>query len=285
MAAEFVTPTSLRDWPLPEAGSSKQERGDVLVIGGARKTPGAAMLTGLAALRAGAGRLTLAVADSVAPAVAVSLLEAGVVGLEETESRAIRGEGVRALADDIESAGCIVAGPGLDDPEEAAALLRTLAELVPDETPVLLDAYALGTLKDEKKARETLAGRLLLTPNATEAGFLLGRDVDDLEKDTAELAATYGAVVSCMSVVADPDGGLWTITTGHSGLATSGSGDVLAGVMAGLRARGAEPAQAACWAAYLHAAAGDRLSARVGPLGFLARELLEELPVLLRELG
>jgi ADP-dependent NAD(P)H-hydrate dehydratase len=283
--AEPVTPSSLREWELPAAGPSKQDRGDVLVIGGARKTPGAAVLAGLAALRVGAGRLTLAVADTVAPAVAATVLEAGVVGLEETASQAVRGAGIDVLAHDIGSAACVVAGPGLDDPEEAAALLRTLADLVPDHTPVLLDAYALGTLKDEREVRDRLAGRLLLTPNATEAGFLLGRDVDDLEHDTAELASTYGAVVSCMSVIADPDGRLWTITTGHSGLATSGSGDVLAGAIAGLRARGAEPAQAACWAAYLHAAAGDRLSARIGPLGFLARELLDELPVLLRELG
>ena len=71
---------------------------------------------------------------------------------------------------------------------------------------------------------------------------------------------------------------------GHSGLATSGSGDVLAGAVGGLLARGAEPAQAACWAKYLHAAAGERLAARIGRLGFLAREVLAELPLVLSEL-
>lgn len=285
MSPEPITPASLRDWPLPAPGTSKHSRGSVLVIGGARKTPGAAVLTGLAALRVGAGRLTLGIAGSVAPAVAATVYEAGVVGLEETPSGAVRGSAVASLGDEIGSADCVVVGPGLDDPDEAAALLRTLLTVLPDETAVLLDAYALGTLAAERGVQDALRGRLTLTPNITEAGFLLEREPGDLERDTVELAARYGAVVSCMSVIAEPGGRLRQVTTGHAGLATSGSGDVLAGAMAGLRARGAEPAQAACWAAYLHAAAGDRLSARIGPLGFLARELLDELPPLLTELG
>ena len=285
MAAEFVTPSSLRAWSLPAPGSSKQARGDVLVIGGARKTPGAAMLTGLAALRVGAGRLSLAVAESVAPTVAVSVLEAGVVPLPETTGGSVLGSEIGVLADDIAGAGCVVAGPGLDDPDEAAALVRSLADLVGDDTPVLLDAYALGTLAYEKDAGKKLAGRLILTPNTTELGFLLGRDPGDLADDTAEVADRFGAVVTCMSAVAEPGGRRWQITTGHEGLATSGSGDVLAGAIAGVWARGADAPQAACWGTYLHAAAGDRLSARIGPLGFLARELLDELPVLLTELS
>jgi ADP-dependent NAD(P)H-hydrate dehydratase len=285
VAAELITPASLRAWPLPEPGSSKQARGDVLVIGGARKTPGAAMLAGLAALRVGAGRLSLAIADSVAPTVAAAVPEAGVIGLPETAGRAVRGDAIRVLADDIASAGCVVAGPGLDDPEEAAALVRTLADLVGDDTPVLLDAYALGTLAKEETAAQRLSGRLLLTPNMTELGFLLDREPENLADDTAEAADRFGAVVTCMSSIAEPGGRRWQVTTGHEGLATSGSGDVLAGALAGLRARGADADQAACWGTYLHAAAGDRLSARIGPLGFLARELLDELPVLLSELG
>ncbi|MCU1569780.1 MAG: carbohydrate kinase, YjeF related protein [Naasia sp.] len=282
---EPITPASLRQWPLPEAGSSKHQRGDVLIIGGARRTPGAAVLAGLGALRVGAGRITLGIAESVAPAVAAVFPEAGVMGLPETASGAVRGAGVTALARDISGASCVVAGPGLDDPDEAAILLRELVDLLEDETPVLLDAYALGTLAGETRVRERLSGRLLLTPNVTEAGFLLGRDPGELEDDAAEIADRYGAVVSLMQMVAEPGGRRWEVTTGHSGLATSGSGDVLAGAMAGLRARGADSAQAACWAGYLHSAAGDRLSARIGPLGFLARELLDELPPLLTELG
>lgn len=101
--------------------------------------------------------------------------------------------------------------------------------------------------------------------------MLLGRELGgDVATDIAEIADRYQAVVSCQGVVAGPDGRTWLIGAGHGGLATSGSGDVLAGALAGLLARGADGDQAACWATHVHAAAGDRLAAGVGPLGFLA---------------
>jgi ADP-dependent NAD(P)H-hydrate dehydratase len=99
-------------------------------------------------------------------------------------------------------------------------------------------------------------------------------------------------VVSCQGLIARPSGGdeveeseLWQMTTGYGGLGTSGSGDVLAGAIAGLRARGTTGPQAACWGTHLHAAAADRLASRMGPLGFLARELADELPALMLELN
>lgn len=281
---EPVTPAFLRNWPLPKSSGSKHERGNVLVIGGARRTPGAAMLAGIASLRVGAGRLTLAVGESSATAVAVAIPESGVLGLPESTAGAVLASGLSAIEKDIANASCILAGPGLDDPGQAGALLRALALLAPTDTPVILDAFALGPLPKVREAGEALAGRLMLTPNTTEAGFLLGRDAGDPSDDAAEIADRFGAVVNLMDVVAEPGGRRWQITTGPVGLATSGSGDVLAGALAGIRARGADAEQAACWAGYLHAAAGDRLAARVGPVGFLASEILDELPALLAEL-
>lgn len=99
------------------------------------------------------------------------------------------------------------------------------------------------------------------------------------------IARKFGAVVSCRGRIAAPDGQQWEISTGYEGLGTSGSGDVLAGAVVGLLARGASPSQAACWATHAHAAAGDRLAAKVGALGYLARELVDELPAVLTELG
>lgn len=309
-AAEPVTPTLLRDWPLPGGGAGKDDRGSVLVIGGARKTPGAALLAGTAALRAGAGRLTLGVAGSTAVQVAVALPEAGVVGLAETEDGAVQGAGVPVLADELQKAAAVLVGPGLDDPGETESLLRELLKLdsgtpAADGGPaggrpaVVLDAYALGCLPELLDELGPWAGRLILTPNITESGILLGRDVKDLHRDVGEIAKRYGAVVSCQGVIAGPgrekagSSGdsdragvqLWEITTGYGGLGTSGSGDILAGAIAGLRARGTTDAQATCWGTHLHAAAGDRLASRLGGLGYLARELADELPALMMELG
>ena len=283
---EIVTPALLRDWRLPATESSKYGRGQVLVVGGARGTPGAAMLAAVAALRAGAGRLTLAVAESVAVAVAVALPESGAVGLPETAGGSVRGDGADRLASTVGSSDAVLVGPGLDDAEETAALLRGLVPHVGADTRVVLDAYALGVLPGLDDVVAALAGRLVLTPNRGEAERLLGEEIaaEDLSDAVVEIARRYDAVVSCYGTVADTTGHRWQMSTGYGGLATSGSGDVMAGVLSGLLARGADREQAACWGTHLHAAAGDRLAARIGPTGYLARELLDELPVVLAEL-
>jgi hydroxyethylthiazole kinase-like uncharacterized protein yjeF len=289
-----VTPSLLRSWQLPGPGSGKDDRGSVLVIGGARKTPGATLLAGTAALRAGAGRLTLAVAESAAVPLAVALPEAGVIGLPETPSGSVRSDGIAALETELGAADAILIGPGLDNPDETAGLLRELLRQVPgNETPtIVIDAYALGILQRLQRELREWGGPLILTPNPTESGLLLGRDLRDLRADAASIAEKYQAVISCQGIIvqpADPDptaaAHCWEITTGSGGLGTSGSGDVLAGTITGLRARGATSAQAACWGTHLHAAAGDRLASRKGSPGYLARELADELPSLMMELS
>lgn len=286
--AELVTPNLLRGWQLSTEAGGKDDRGTVLVVGGARRTPGAAMLTGLAALRVGAGRLTLAVAESAAVAAAVALPECGVVGLPENHRGSVRGEDLAVLEDDAAAADVIVIGPGLDDAAEAAVLLRNIAPLLGERTALVLDAYALGVLADLGDVYPRWAGRLVLTPNPVEAARLLGRNLSDDLDMTAELpriAEKYQAVVSGQGFIAGPDGSLWEVPAGNPGLGTSGSGDVLAGAAGGLLARKASPEQAACWATFLHATAGDRLSATMGPLSFFARELLDAMPEVLAELA
>lgn len=284
-----ITPTLLRSWGLPMDAASKYDRGQVLVIGGARPTPGAVMLAGLAALRVGAGRLTLAVADSVATPVAVAVPEAGVLALAETSTGSVRGGAVSAIAEQVSAADVVLVGPGLDDADEAGALLENLLPHLGPEAVLAVDAYALGALPRVTDALGPVRGRLILTPNPAEAARLLDADpqdgLDDLVGGLAEIAARYGAVVSCQGLVVGPDVPAREITTGSGGLSTSGSGDVLAGAIAGFAARGLPCDQAAAWGTHVHAAAGDRLTASVGPYGFLAGELCSELPRVLRELA
>lgn len=281
--APALTPALLRSWPLPDREGDKDARGAVLVVGGARATPGAAMLAGLAALRVGAGRLTLAVASSVGVGVAVALPETGVLALPETATGSVRGAPADVLGDELGRADVVLVGPGLDDPDGTRVVVDDVCAALPATTPVVLDAYALGVLPDLHDARRTLAGRLVLTPNTAEAARLLDRDDLGPADAAAAIADRYGAVVALSGHVAAPDGGAWQSATGHSGLGTSGSGDVLAGAVCGLLAGGAELAHAACWGVALHTAAGDRLTAQVGPIGFLARELVDALPRVLLE--
>ncbi|QCW49345.1 NAD(P)H-hydrate dehydratase [Nocardioides dongxiaopingii] len=283
---EVVTPELLRGWPLPGPGASKKSRGQAVVIGGAARTPGGVVLGGLAALRVGAGHLQLALADSAAPAVAATFPEAGVLGLEETAGGGVRGRAAaEACSQMVAGADAVLVGPGLDDPEEAQALVEGILDVVPDDAVLVLDAFALGVLAAvEDRVRER-GDRVVLTPNADELARLLERDCEPVLDDVVEAAERYCCCVTAQGLVADGQGRSWRVPLGHPGLATAGSGDVLAGSVVGLLARGATPAQGACWGTYLHAMAGERLASAVGEVGFLARELVDQLPAIVSELG
>lgn len=273
-----VDADALRRWPLPRPEGDKRARGDVVVIGGSLRSPGAVRLAGEAALRAGAGRLTIVLSSVIAVDVATSLPECGVVPLTSTRAGGVLGRSVALAANDLAATDAVLVGPGLDDLGETCALLDALPAHLGDDVSVVLDAYALGALALRPSLADAYAGRLVLTPNRIEAAALLGRELGDSEDPTAEIAARFQAVVSCFGTVADADGKNWTVEAGNSGLGTSGSGDVLAGTITGLSARGATPEQAATWGTWAHGTAGEALADRIGPIGFLASELLPEIP-------
>lgn len=276
--AEVVTPRLLRSWTLPQVddGGDKHTRGTVLAVGGAVTTPGALLLTGLAALRVGAGKLQMLTVEATAVALAVAVPEAMVVGVG-----GLGAESADEVASRAESVTALVVGPGLLDEEPAADLLQGVLPRL-EGTPVLLDGQALRALARDPSLLRGVAA--VLTPNSSELAHLLGGD-ELAGREAAEQAARrYDAVVCAPGWVAAPDGRVWCVEAGGIGLGTSGSGDVLAGLVGGVLARGAEPAQAAVWGQYLHAAAGDLLTARIGRVGFLARELLDEVPLVLGQL-
>ncbi|MFG1603949.1 NAD(P)H-hydrate dehydratase [Actinoplanes sp. NPDC049265] len=269
---QVITRRLLREWPLPAPQGGKKSRGTVLVVGGSRFTPGAVLLAGESALRAGAGRLQLAVDGGIAAALSITVPEAKVVSLPGADDD-LPAE-LRELA---EEADVLAIGPGLDDIEQTSRLIGDLLDVADKNAAVVLDAYALGAISNDPDLLSGRPQRVVLTPNTTEAAHLLGHDPgDDLSAAAQAVAAQRQAVVSLHSHIAAPDGRIWRDESGDAGLGTSGSGDVLAGIIAGLLGRGAEPAQAACWGAYAHAVSGQRLIPRHGRTGFLARELVEE---------
>lgn len=296
--AIVVTPAVLRGWPLPRPGTSgdKGDRGQVVVIGGSSETVGAASLAGVAAMRAGAGKLQLATAAPVAAALAVGLPEALVAGLPVTGSGALRADPatLERLGSMVATARAVLVGPGLSDPQQARPLVEAVLAALPDDAAIVLDAMAAtcGAVASDGKAEPqfaSLAERAILTPNPAEAAWLLETDSETISATPAgevvrDLIELTGAVVAMRGCVGASDGRMWFGQSGHSGLGTSGSGDVAGGITTGLAARGAEPAQAAVWGVHVHAEAGERLAARLGPLGFLARELLDEVPPVLAQL-
>ncbi|MFD0599662.1 NAD(P)H-hydrate dehydratase [Catellatospora coxensis] len=221
--------------------------------------------------------LQLAVEESTATALSIQVPEALVLDLPEPGQ--VLPDRLAELAG---QASAVAIGPGLGDIDHAAALLRHVLAATRPETTVVLDAYALGALSKDPSLTADRPGSYVLTPNIDEARYLLGGDLDeDLTDVAVRIAQRYRAVVSLFGRIAEPDGRTWWEQTGGSGLGTSGSGDVRAGVVTGLLCRGAQPAQAACWAAYAHAGSAQRLAPRFGRIGFLAREIADEIPAVL----
>ena len=287
---ELLTPGRLRAWPLPDATGDKESRGELLVLGGTRATPGAPLLAGEAGLRAGAGKLALATAASTAASLGVAVPEAQVVALGEDDDGNVAEAAAEAVLERASSAAALLVGPGFCDPAAAVALLRRVLPRV--DLPVVVDAVGSAYLTEEPDGLAHLGGRAVLTVNVTELARTAGVGESDVEEDPVavarKVAERSGVVVLCGGTgkcVAEPGGGAWRIDGGGPGLGVSGSGDVQAGIVAGLVARGADAAQAAAWGGYLHARVGERLAAAVGTVGFLARELPAQVPAALAELG
>lgn len=282
----------LRAWPLPQPGpeSDKEQRGRVLVIGGSREIPGALLLAANAALNAGAGKIALATVASVAPSVATTVPEARVIALPETDSGGIDPTGASQLMELLGSVDAVLVGPGMQDEDAVIELCRALLGGVRDAI-LVLDAAAMSVARHSQQSI-ALPRSTIMTPHAGELAHLTGEDKDDIVANAAQHArAAAGrwratiALKGATTIIATPGEAHWRHTGGNAGLGISGSGDVLAGLIAGLAARGAPPAQATVWGVALHARAGERLAARSGPLGYLPRALSAEVPALLDALA
>ena len=266
----------LAEMPLPDHGdtATKHERGVVLVIGGGRETPGAALLAGVAALRVGAGKLQIVISESAAPALAAAIPEARVIGVPETDRGELAAAAAPIVAERAAGASAVLIGPGVLDRSGLEAIVPAVLDAT--DGSVVLDASAVSTLR----RRDARRPNVLAVPNPGELAEL-GFD------DALAAARELDVVVACRdaeTVIATPDGRAWIDRSGSVTLATSGSGDVASGAVAGLAARGASRETAAVWGARVHGVAGERLAARVGPLGVLARDLLDELPRVLTDL-
>ncbi len=290
--AQLITERLLRAWPLPslQSDADKQARGDVLVVGGSREIPGAVLLAGEAALRAGAGRVRLATAREVAIAVATAFPEARVMGLPTTATGELSGRGLSSVKQELAFCTAVLLGPGMCE-ERAAVVVLSQARRVKAGSALVLDAAALRVLQGHTAfARGSLRG-VIATPHAGEMAELWGCERSEVERAGLDLAREAARTLEVCVVlkgtetwIAAPDGRVFHNVAGNVGLATAGSGDCLAGLIAGLAARGADEVQAAVWGVYLHARAGESLRRKYGLLGYLARELGAEVPRLLDKL-
>lgn len=293
MTVALLDAELLASTPLPRLSpnSDKEERGAVLVVAGGAAVPGAAVLAGRAALRAGAGKLQVVTTRRLLGPLGAVLPEAGMLRARETRRLEIAmpsGPGVSAFGAQADS---VVIGPGMAPRKTPRLFARSLMEAFPF-LPMVVDAAALPSPSEAEIFSRLANGRVVLTPHAGEMARLLDLSREEvlaeplaMARDAAGRLRSVVVMKGPVTFIATPSGLAWRHPGGVAGLATSGSGDVLAGLIAGFMARGASPLQAAQWGVYIHAAAGRRLASNLGSLGFLASELPDQIPGLLDEVS
>jgi ADP-dependent NAD(P)H-hydrate dehydratase len=287
-----IDPAWIDAHPLPPiaAGSDKNGRGRVLVVGGAEFVPGALRLTGEAALRAGAGKLQMATVKAAAMSLAVLMPEAAMIALPADADGEIASDAVALIAERLARCDALIMGPGMSAAQQTSDLVSAVLRQVEDETIVILDAAALTCASDLQADIKARRGRVIITPHHGELSYLTGTKPETIAADPAyaarEVADEYQAIVLLKGVetfLAAPSQETLLFDGGCAGLATGGSGDVLAGIIGGLAARSADPIEACAWGTFIHGQAGVALSRQVGTIGFLARELLPLIPRLIDE--
>jgi hydroxyethylthiazole kinase-like uncharacterized protein yjeF len=278
--------------PLPpmDEGSDKNRRGRVLVAGGAEFVPGALRLTGEATLRAGAGKLQMATVRSAALSLGVLVPEAAMIALPAQEDGEIAAEAASLLIEGAPRCDALILGPGMSVSPQTDELVAAILSGVEAPITIILDAAALTAATDLQAVIARHQRRVILTPHHGEMAILAGMSPEAVAADPAavaqDIASRFQAIVLLKgkaSVIADPEKDLLRHEGGCVGLATGGSGDVLAGIIGGLAARGASPHEAAAWGTWVHGQAGRKLESRSGGVGFLARELLPLIPHILND--
>jgi len=289
VAARIITRDVARvGWPPRPRFSHKGSHGHVLVVGGSRSMPGAAQLAALAALRSGAGLVTLAVPASAAPYVTGRDPEILVWAWPDEDGH-FAPDSWRCLEEGPRRYTVLAVGPGVGRWPGGETWLAHLLLGFPG--PVVVDADALAFLAKSRHLLRRRAAPTIVTPHPREMGRLLGREETVAEAARPETARAfarehhvYVVLKGAYSLVACPDGQLYLNPTGSSALAKGGSGDVLTGVVAGLVAQTADVRAALLTGVWLHGRAGERAGDPV-PHAPLARDVIARLPEAMAELA
>lgn len=271
-------------FPLPVRRSDfhKGNCGRLFIVAGSKGMTGAACLASRGALRSGAGLLTLGVPSSEQPIAAAKLTEAMTLPLKCADG-VISQAAYRDILKFAQKSDAVVFGCGIG---RSADISEILCRLVREYEGVLvIDADGINALSENIDILKEKKCRIILTPHIGEMSRLSGADGKEILIDTQSAAAAFASehgvtvALKChRTVVANPDGETYVNNTGNCGMATGGTGDVLAGVIGSLAAQGMLPYEAAADGVFLHGLAGDIAAAEKGVFGMLAGDLAEALP-------
>lgn len=278
-----------KKWRPRPRQSHKGDFGRVLIVAGSKGMHGAAHLAATAALRTGAGLVTLAVPEKIYSVIARREAEVMVRSAPSTRLGTLSEQALKPIGTWLQNQDVLAIGPGLSRHPQTIKLVRKLVKKV--QCFAVIDADALNAFEGEAELFQVLAGRAMLTPHEGEYYRLFGRRPAK-DKQGRIQAACFAARASgvCIvlkgfqTVVADPSGKFYVNTTGNAGMATAGTGDVLTGMAAAILAQGLSVYDSACFAVYLHGRAGDLAARRQGEVSMIASDIILALPEILKRL-
>ena len=275
--------------PLRRRAAHKGTFGHAGIIAGSPGKTGAAAMAAQAALRIGAGLVTVAAPRSVSDVLEAKLLEAMAYPVPETEARTLSKQALEPLLAFAENKTALAIGPGIGTHPDTQALIHNL--IVSLGKPTVLDADGINAFAGHKEMLGQARGPLVLTPHPGEMARLLGITTADVQRDRLGIASRLAreqnvcvVLKGAGTVVAGPDGQLAVNTTGNPGMATGGTGDVLTGIITGLLAQGLAPWDAACAGVYVHGLAGDLAASETGEMGLIAGDVIRAIPRAVRRI-
>lgn len=282
----FITPEWVAERFIPRAADShKGTYGRLLTVCGSYGMAGAALLCARAALRSGVGLVTAAVPQSVYPLLAAAVPEAVFAPMPQTAAGTFSIEAAEPLRQAVAGATAVVIGPGIGTGEDTRRLVEQMCRY--STRPVVLDADGINCVTPHILVEETVSAPLILTPHPGEMARLLGKSVEWVQQNRREIvrrcADEWGVTLVLKghgTLVCAPGRPILENPTGNPGMATGGSGDVLAGIIGALAAQGMDPYYAAACGVYLHGMAGDGAAERLSQHGMLPSDIIEELPSL-----
>jgi NAD(P)H-hydrate epimerase len=263
--------------------SHKGTTGHLLVIGGSPGKTGAAIMTSQAAMRVGAGLVTLGIPESLNVAVESQLTEVMTEPLPENADKALGLSAYQKVLRQMKRKNVLAIGPGMGSAKHTRNLVRKLIQA--SHVPVVIDADGLNALVGDLSFLKKLKVPVVMTPHPGEMARLVGRTSSEVQEDrvgeSRNFARTHGVhlvLKGAKTVIAHPDGAVFINPTGNPGMASGGMGDVLTGIISGLMAQGLPVWEAVNAGVYLHGCAADSLARSMGPMGFLASDLMDIIP-------
>lgn len=263
--------------------ANKGTMGTLLSICGSYGMAGAAILSAKTALRSGIGLNKLALPKSVYPIAAQCVLESVFLPLIDTADGKISRDNISFLLNEAEKSTAVLLGCGLTVCDDTRELVCSFIENC--TKPLVLDADALNIVAENPNILLENKGEMIITPHPGEMARLCGKTAAEVNEHRAEAAMSfaekYGVITvlkGAGTVIASPDGRVMLNTTGNSGMATGGSGDVLAGMTAALLAQGKNPFDCAAAAVYLHGLAGDFAAEKLGKISMLPTDIIDCIP-------